>query len=83
MVGGTTRYRTSIALCLLLLLTIVIHPDFDLPDAPKHLGHSLLHMVFLVTGAPILLVIADGIFHSDFHLIAHDTPPRLFFPLLV
>ena len=84
MLGGITkyRYRTSIALCLLLLLTIVIHPDFDLPDAPMHAGHSTLHLVFLLTAVPVLPVIIAGIFHSDFHLIVHVTPPRLFLPLL-
>lgn len=82
MFAGFTRYGTSIALCVLLLFTVVIHPDFDLPDAQIHLGHSSLHVAFLVTEVPILAVMVASAFHTDFHLIVHETPPRLFFPLL-
>lgn len=82
MLGGVTRYRTSIVVCLLLLLTVVTHPDFDLSDAKTHLGHSSLHVAFLITGVPFVQLMVAAIFHSDFQLTAHETPPRLFFPLL-
>lgn len=83
MLGSVTRYQTSIAVCLLLiLLALVIHPDFDIPNAKMHRGVSAVHFAVLWATVPPLVLTAVHASQSDLYLAHLEKPRQLLLPLL-
>lgn len=59
----TTKYQAIIATCLLLvLIAIVIHPDFDIPNARAKRGISAIMFALPVAGPNSSSVIVSGWF---------------------
>ena len=79
-----STYRTIIAVCLLLiLLAIVIHPDFDIPDARARHGFTAAHFALpAVVATAFLLLIAFGIARPESSLPGNRTRARISLPLL-
>lgn len=85
MVGNfINTYRTTIAVCLLLiLLAIVIHPDFDIPDARVRHGAAAAHFALsAIVVTAFLLIIAFGISHPESPLTGNRIQGRISLPLL-
>ena len=85
MVGNfISTHRASIAVCLLLiLLAIVIHPDFDVPDARARHGFAAAHFALPAAMATaFLLLIVFGISRPESSFTGNRTRACISLPLL-
>jgi hypothetical protein len=79
-----TKHQAGISLCVLFtLLVIVIHPDFDLPNARAKRGISAaMFMLPLVGQMSFVLLITERSFSAASGLHLTGNTPQLLLPLL-
>lgn len=79
----TTRYQAIIGICLLLvLIAIVIHPSFDIPNARAKRGIAAIMFALPVAGLRAFSTMVSGRLLPESIAILSCTTPQFSLPLL-